>query len=229
MTTTYIANRLPSQTDVNRGKSPYEVLYGKVPNYTFMKCFGCLAFAYNPEKRKDKFQARGVPCIFIGYSHTQKGYKMHNLLTGVSFVSRDVRFYESVYPYHIFHSVSSQPNVEFGKAQAWNDSDEGEPVLTKREEVEEQVVEQVEEEQHTQVVQRRSTRDHKAPTWHSDYQVSANCVQKVGMTAVSSQYTCLLSNVSKALDPRHFKQAMKHSHWLQANEELEALEGNNTW
>lgn len=51
--------------------------------------------------------------MFLGYSLTRKGYKLHNLLTGV-FVSRDVKFYESIYPFHVFYSVttSKAPNHE---------------------------------------------------------------------------------------------------------------------
>lgn len=33
---------------------------------------------------------------------SQKGYRLHYLLTGVTFVARDRRFYESIYPYHVF-------------------------------------------------------------------------------------------------------------------------------
>lgn len=31
--------------------------------------------ASNPNVVSDKFKARGVPCVFIGYPQTQKGYK----------------------------------------------------------------------------------------------------------------------------------------------------------
>ena len=37
---------------------------------------------------------------------TQKGYKLHSWLAGVSFVSRYVKFYEEIYPYHV-HSVQA--------------------------------------------------------------------------------------------------------------------------
>uniref|UniRef100_A0A803MS68 Retroviral polymerase SH3-like domain-containing protein n=1 Tax=Chenopodium quinoa TaxID=63459 RepID=A0A803MS68_CHEQI len=61
-----------------------------------MKVFGCLAVAYNPTLNKDKFAARGVPCVFLGYAHKQKEYKLMNLTV---FVSRDVKFYEKLFPY----------------------------------------------------------------------------------------------------------------------------------
>lgn len=58
-----------------------------------MKAFGCLAFAYNPEHHKDKFKARGVTCLFLGYPLKQKGYRLLNLLTNLTFDSRDVKLH----------------------------------------------------------------------------------------------------------------------------------------
>ena len=64
-----------------------------------MKVFGGLAFVSNPVKTSDKFQPRGVQCVFLGYPATHKGYKLMNLLTNQAFVSRDVVFHEHIFPY----------------------------------------------------------------------------------------------------------------------------------
>ncbi|GKG14329.1 cysteine-rich receptor-like protein kinase 8, partial [Tanacetum coccineum] len=55
--------------------------------------------ASNPDRTADKFSPRGVPCLFLGYPQHQKGYKLYNLLTKTKFVSRDVQFYEEIFPY----------------------------------------------------------------------------------------------------------------------------------
>lgn len=91
----YITNKLP--TPLLGDRSPYEVLFNVQPKYEMMKKFGCLAVAYNLDKTGYKFKERGVPCVFLGYPQTQKGYKLLNLKTNVVFVSRDVRFYEGIY------------------------------------------------------------------------------------------------------------------------------------
>lgn len=65
-----------------------------------MKIFGCVAYAHNPDLGFDKFAYRGVPCVFLGYLSTQKGYKLLNLLTIKTFVSRDVHFVEHIFPFH---------------------------------------------------------------------------------------------------------------------------------
>ena len=102
MTAAHIINWLPSTVIAN--KTPYEKMFNKPPDYTHMKTFGCLAMAYNPDRHKDKFSTKAVPCVFLGYPTTQKGYKLENLLTKQQFISRDVKFYE-----HVFPMQSTQP------------------------------------------------------------------------------------------------------------------------
>lgn len=72
-----ITDRLPSQ--VLDKQSPYEVLTDTKPNYNSLRAFGCMVIAYNPDRKLEKFKPRGVPCVFLGYPKTQKGYKLLNL------------------------------------------------------------------------------------------------------------------------------------------------------
>ncbi|KAL2906945.1 Retrovirus-related Pol polyprotein from transposon TNT 1-94 [Bienertia sinuspersici] len=101
-TAAYITNRIPTQ--VLDGKTPYEVLFNSKPDYAHFKVFGCLAIALNPDKKGDKFKERGIPCVFIGYPQQQKGYKLINLLNNNVFVTRNVTFYEHIFPYIVFKS-----------------------------------------------------------------------------------------------------------------------------
>lgn len=91
-------NRL--STSILNHKSTHEILFKELPDYDNLKIFGCLAFATNPSTTSDKFDHRGVPCVFVGYPVFQKVYKLYNLITNKHFVSRDVHFNESVFPFH---------------------------------------------------------------------------------------------------------------------------------
>ena len=96
-TATYLINRVPST--VLQNKTPYEVLLKKKPVYDHLRVFGCFVVASNPSRTADKFDPRGVPCVFLAYPSNQKGYKFYNLLTHSTFVSRDDVFHENIFPY----------------------------------------------------------------------------------------------------------------------------------
>lgn len=98
LTSVYIMNRFLSS--VLNKKSPYELLYEQTPEFEDMRAFGCLAFAANPTHSSNKFERRGVPCVFMGYTPNQKGYRLLNLSTKDFFVSRDVVFKENVFPFN---------------------------------------------------------------------------------------------------------------------------------
>lgn len=89
-------NRLPSS--VVQGKSPFELLYGRQASLTHLRVIGCLCYTIVIPKG-DKFAERAKACVLMGYSTTQKGYLLLNLSTKHFFVSRDVVFKESVFPF----------------------------------------------------------------------------------------------------------------------------------
>lgn len=107
LTITYLINKMP--TPVLNWKSPYEVLHNKLPNYSYLRTFKCLCFAANIASYKDKFDARGVKCMFLGYAMGHKGYKVVDLATRGVFVSRDVQFHESIFPYSNY--IPSTPTI----------------------------------------------------------------------------------------------------------------------
>lgn len=98
----YLINGTPSI--VLKGKTPYELLYNKVPSLDHLKVLGCLAYATNTGP-KDKFSARFIPSIFIGYPLTQKGNKLLDINNNKIFVSMDVVFHEHIFPFNKNHKT----------------------------------------------------------------------------------------------------------------------------
>ena len=95
-TAVYHINMLP--TLVLKFLSPYEKLFKHKPNYTFLKCFGCLCYPYLRDFNKHKFDFHTTKCIFIGYSPSYKGYKCLTSL-GKVHILRHVIFDENTFPY----------------------------------------------------------------------------------------------------------------------------------
>jgi len=62
----YLINRLP--TLLLQNKTPYEKLFGSPPSYDHLRVFECLAFAATQHHEQDKFNLKGIPCVFLGYS-----------------------------------------------------------------------------------------------------------------------------------------------------------------
>ncbi|KAJ0535497.1 putative RNA-directed DNA polymerase [Helianthus annuus] len=96
LTAIYLINRLPSS--VLLGKSPYELMFGFKPSLAHLRIFGCLCFS-TILNESDKLSFNAEKCILIGYSNVKKGYKLWSLDNKKEFFSRDVKFYESVFPY----------------------------------------------------------------------------------------------------------------------------------
>ncbi|KAL8136585.1 hypothetical protein V2J09_002586 [Rumex salicifolius] len=63
-------------------------------------------FALIKDGCKDKFASKARRCVFLGYPHAQKAYKLLDIDTGRSLVSRDVSFHENNLPF------KTKPEVE---------------------------------------------------------------------------------------------------------------------
>lgn len=95
LTAGYLINRTPSS--ILKGKTPYEMLYGKPPTYHHLRTLGCLCFAHN--KTKDKFDSRSRRCVFLGYPCGKKVWQLYDLEKHNFFVSHDVVFMEDQFPF----------------------------------------------------------------------------------------------------------------------------------
>lgn len=83
-----------------------------------------------------------------------------------------------------------------------------------------------------QPVLRKSTRIHNPPSWLGDY-VTTNIVSTISSlvnTDISPPFHYFLSTLTSTTDPISFKTAVQKPEWVHAmNQELDALELNNTW
>ena len=109
-TACYVRNRSP--TAFLKNVTPYKHWYGKKPDVSNLKVFGCKAYVHVPDaKRKDKFDKKSIPCVFVGYSSNDNGFKFYNPQTKQMFRSRDVIFTER--NFNIEKSECTDTSFEF--------------------------------------------------------------------------------------------------------------------
>jgi len=102
----HIINMLP--TPVLNDFSPHEMLYKTPQDFNQLKVFGSLCYGSTLSTNRSKFDPRASKCVFIGFKKGTKGYILFNIQSRVIFVSRDVVFYEHIFPYQRVEDTSNE-------------------------------------------------------------------------------------------------------------------------
>jgi transposase InsO family protein len=92
LTAVYLINRSPSMP--LKGDIPQRVWTGRSVSYQHLRVFGCLAYVHVAKDQRSKLDSKSKPCIFLGYSEDEFGYRMWDLLEKKVIRSRDIIFME---------------------------------------------------------------------------------------------------------------------------------------
>ena len=93
LTAVIIRSRCP--TTAVQHMTPHEYFYGKKPDVSNFKVFGCTAYMHMSNQERRKWDAKSVKCIFIGYSINSKGYRLWDPKARRIHASRDVVCFEA--------------------------------------------------------------------------------------------------------------------------------------
>ena len=74
-TACYIKNRSPSQSLAGH-ITPYEAWYGRKPDLSDLKVFGCIAYAHIPDGQHRNLDDKSQCRRFLGYSKGGRGYRL---------------------------------------------------------------------------------------------------------------------------------------------------------
>uniref|UniRef100_A0A2N9IJC8 Integrase catalytic domain-containing protein n=1 Tax=Fagus sylvatica TaxID=28930 RepID=A0A2N9IJC8_FAGSY len=92
LTVVYTINRIPLPT--THKKSPFELLYDKLPDYSSLRVFGCVCFVSVPSHERNKLEPRSRLCCFLGYGISQKGFRCYDPISRRLRISHHVEFWE---------------------------------------------------------------------------------------------------------------------------------------
>jgi len=95
-------------TPVLNDFSPHEIFYKTSPDFNQLKVFRSLCYASTLLTNISKFDPRTSKCVFIGFKKGIKGYILLNIQSREIFVSRDVVFYEHVFPYQRIEDTNNK-------------------------------------------------------------------------------------------------------------------------
>jgi len=79
-------------------RTPYELLYGHVPNVSYLRIFGCRAWVLNDKATAWDPKAKAM--ILVGYETGSKAYRLWNPTSRSIVISAKVRFDETDLPNH---------------------------------------------------------------------------------------------------------------------------------
>ena len=107
-TATYTLNRVPTKAI---DKTPYELWFGKKPNLSYLKIWGC--DAYVKSGFSDKLATRSIKCTFVGYPKETKGYYFYLPSEHKVFIARYATFLEREF----ISKESSGSKVDLGEIE----------------------------------------------------------------------------------------------------------------
>ncbi|KAL0406592.1 UNVERIFIED_CONTAM: Copia protein [Sesamum latifolium] len=208
---TYLINRLPSS--VLAWKSPLEMLYHKPPNISHFRIFGCLCTATNVLLSKSKFDKRASKCAFLGYSQSQKAYKVYDLDTNTLFTSRDVAFHGHTFSFQA-SSTNSNPislPLPVSDCESGNSSQDTSPSPPSTSQPSPVIQPAVPTCSNTHVPLRRSPRNTSKLSWLSDY--VCHCISSEANHCIPSSYSAahlsFVAQLSSSQEPKDYFQACK--------------------
>ena len=131
LTAVHLINILPSR--VINNETPLEGLLHEKPNYQSLRVFGCACWPNLRPYNKWKLMFRSTKCVFLVYSSQHKGVKCLEVSTGRVYISRDVVFNETQFPFADLHpnagallhkEILLLPSHLTGRDQGGNDIDD---------------------------------------------------------------------------------------------------------
>ncbi|GKB23527.1 ribonuclease H-like domain-containing protein [Tanacetum coccineum] len=245
-----LLTKLP--TSMLNGKSPYDLVYNKPPSLNHLRSFSCLAYATILNSH-DKFGSRSEKYVLVRYSNSKKGYKLWSLDNKQIIYSRDVKFFEDIFPFkqnnsnEIANSVQDVNHLNFFNNNTLDDLPE---------------IPNDEERRNPSLIRHGNSPFHSGSTSAFSNENDAGHSQDADDSAsengsfaadeqnnsnsegndlhdqsqdnvsqdINGAQNLRTSSRTSGVEPKTYLEAYQHKHWVNAmNAEMDVLYRNNTW
>ena len=92
VTSVHLLNLSPTKVVIHQ--TPFEAWMDRKPAVSYLRIFGCIAYALVNSQFRHKLDEKSEKCIFIGYCTQSKAYRLYNPLSRKILIRRDVVFDE---------------------------------------------------------------------------------------------------------------------------------------
>ncbi|GJY58949.1 retrovirus-related pol polyprotein from transposon TNT 1-94 [Tanacetum coccineum] len=215
----FVATQFEKQVKIVRSNNALEFVKGQCGPYLESQVVS------NPSRTADKFDPRGVPCVFLGYPANQKGYKFYNLTNHNSFVSRDVVFNETVFPYASYslqQFIKPLPATfpcQFHSENVYDDFS-----------VDNILPPQNNTNNNASISNIQTLVSETVQTSNSASENQAPQANLVSQTPLQADFQDFVTALLAQKDPMNFKEAVLDPEWCVVMDlELKALDDNGTW
>jgi hypothetical protein len=110
MTANTLRNFLPQARRQNQ--SPYELFYGKLPNLSFLRTFGCRVFTLTAPEQRKKLDDRSKEGLLLGYDLPTKCYRAYMQDTKKIRKTVDIMFKEEEFPGVLHENNKEQKELQ---------------------------------------------------------------------------------------------------------------------
>jgi len=108
-TAIYLPNRSPCSP--LKGKTPYELWFGKMPNISHLRVCGCKVMYRVPKEHRKKLDYKATGGVFVGYCLTSKHYKIYDPKSHRLITSRDVILYKDCAHWRLAVEIPSEKSA----------------------------------------------------------------------------------------------------------------------
>jgi hypothetical protein len=181
--------------------------YGRKPNVSGFRVFGCMAYAHVTDEKRRKLDKKAEKFRFVGYASNSKNYRLFDDVKKKILIRCDVKFNESDFGNYVVDTDSNIVTTELNddKETTGEINQDGYGVENQND-------------------VRRSSRLHKSPVLYG-YDEYAD--------TVSQEILHRAFNVGEIYEPRNFNEALSSKYseeWKNAaNAEYESLITSDTW